>query len=161
RPATVQAFCKVAAELGLIIISDEIYRDLVHDPATPVLSPAAVAPQRTVVTTALSKSFALGGWRIGVARLPEGSLGSWLQGQLVRVGAGGADPAGRGAGLPRAPGTFRAHRAEPVAARRRLPRGGGHLPRRRPPGSGPAGRVLRLPGLRAVARAPGPPPRRD
>ncbi len=87
RPATVRAFCEVAAEHDLIIISDEIYRDLVHDPATPVLSPAAVAPQRTVVTTALSKSFALGGWRIGVARLPEGPLGEWLRGQLVGIGS--------------------------------------------------------------------------
>jgi aspartate aminotransferase len=87
RPATVRAFCEVAAEHDLIIISDEIYRDLVHDPATPVLSPATVAPQRTVVTTALSKSFALGGWRIGVARLPEGPLGAWLRGQLVGIGS--------------------------------------------------------------------------
>jgi len=85
RPVTVRAFCEVAAAHDLIIISDEIYRDLVHDPATPVLSPAAVAPQRTVVTTALSKSLALGGWRIGVARLPEGPLGSWLRGQLVGI----------------------------------------------------------------------------
>ena len=87
RPATVRAFCDVAAEHDLIIISDEIYRDLVHDPATPVLSPAAVAPQRTVATTALSKSLALGGWRIGVARLPEGPLGDWLHGQLVGIGS--------------------------------------------------------------------------
>jgi aspartate aminotransferase len=87
RPATVQAFCEVAAEHDLIIISDEIYRDLVHDRATPVLSPAAAAPQRTVVTTALSKSLALGGWRIGVARLPEGPLGGWLRGQLVGIGS--------------------------------------------------------------------------
>jgi aspartate aminotransferase len=55
--------------------------------ATPVLSPAAVAPDRTVVTTALSKSLALGGWRIGVARLPEGPLGRWLRGQLVGIGS--------------------------------------------------------------------------
>ncbi len=87
RPATVRAFCEVAAELDLIIISDEIYRDLVHDPAAPVLSPAAVAPQRTVVTTALSKTFAVGGWRIGVARLPESPLGAWLRGQLVGIGS--------------------------------------------------------------------------
>jgi aspartate aminotransferase len=85
RAATVRAFCEVAAEHDLIIISDEIYRDLVHDPATPVLSPAAVAPERTVVTTALSKSLALGGWRIGVARLPDGPLGTWLHGQLVGI----------------------------------------------------------------------------
>ncbi len=87
RPDTVRAFCEVAAEHDLIIISDEIYRDLVHDPAAPVLSPAAVAPERTVVTTALSKSFAVGGWRIGVARLPEGPLGAWLRGQLVGIGS--------------------------------------------------------------------------
>jgi aspartate aminotransferase len=87
RPATVRAFCAVAARLDLIIISDEIYRDLVHDPATPVLSPAEVAPERTVVTTALSKSLAVGGWRIGVARLPESPLGTWLRGQLVGIGS--------------------------------------------------------------------------
>jgi aspartate aminotransferase len=87
RPATVQAFCEMAAEHDLIIISDEIYRDLVHDPSARVLSPAAVAPERTVVTTALSKSFALGGWRIGVARLPEGPLGRWLRDQLVGIGS--------------------------------------------------------------------------
>jgi aspartate aminotransferase len=87
RPATVRALCEVAAEHDLIIISDEIYRDLVHDPGTPVLSPAAAAPERTVVTTALSKGFALGGWRIGVARLPDGPLGTWLRGQLVGIGS--------------------------------------------------------------------------
>src|SRR5690606_23020686 len=57
--------------LDLIIISDEIYRDLVHDPTAVYLSPAEVAPERTVITTGLSKSLALGGWRIGVARLPQ------------------------------------------------------------------------------------------
>jgi aspartate/methionine/tyrosine aminotransferase len=87
RPATVRALCDVAAEHDLIIISDEIYRDLVHDPAAPLLSPAAVAPERTVVTTALSKSLALGGWRIGVARLPDGPLGGWLQDQLLGIGS--------------------------------------------------------------------------
>jgi aspartate aminotransferase len=87
RPATVRALCDVAAEHDLIIISDEIYRDLVHDPAAPLLSPAAVAPERTVVTTALSKSLALGGWRIGAARLPEGPLGGWLQDQLLGIGS--------------------------------------------------------------------------
>ena len=70
-PGTVRALCEVAAEHDLAIISDEIYRDLVHDPTAPFTSPATVAPERTIVTTALSKGLALGGWRIGVARLPE------------------------------------------------------------------------------------------
>jgi aspartate aminotransferase len=87
RPETVAEFCEVAAEHDLIIIADEIYRDLVHDPATPFLSPAEIAPLRTVVTTALSKSLALGGWRIGVARLPDGALGTELRERLLGIGS--------------------------------------------------------------------------
>ncbi len=72
RPETVRRLTVVARDLDLTIISDEIYRDLVHDLEARVLSPAEIAPERTVVTTGLSKNLALGGWRIGVARLPEG-----------------------------------------------------------------------------------------
>ena len=86
-PAAVQALAAVAARHDLIIISDEIYRDLVHDPGATFLSPAAVAPDRTVVTTALSKSLALGGWRIGAARLPEGPLGQAITERLRGVGS--------------------------------------------------------------------------
>ncbi|MEU7000273.1 pyridoxal phosphate-dependent aminotransferase [Nonomuraea sp. NPDC046570] len=72
-PQTIHRLVEVARELDLVIISDEIYRDLVHDPAASFVSPADLAPERTVVTTGLSKSLALGGWRIGVARLPDGA----------------------------------------------------------------------------------------
>jgi aspartate aminotransferase len=85
RPGTVRALCDVAAENDMIIICDEIYRDLVHDPAARVLSPAAVAPARTVVTTALSKSLALGGWRIGAARLPDSPHGDDLRDRLLGI----------------------------------------------------------------------------
>ncbi|MFK4543798.1 aspartate aminotransferase [Streptomyces tendae] len=74
-PALVREVCAIAEEEDLLIVSDEIYRDVVHDPSTPVLSPAEVAPDRTVVTTGLSKSLALGGWRIGGARFPAGEWG--------------------------------------------------------------------------------------
>jgi aspartate aminotransferase len=87
RPETIRAICEVAEEHDLIIIADEIYRDLVHDPAAALLSPAEVAPLRTVVTTALSKSLAVGGWRIGVARLPDGPLGPALRDRLLGVGS--------------------------------------------------------------------------
>ncbi len=87
RPSTIRRLCMTAAELGLIIISDEIYRDLVHDPDEAVLSPADLAPDRTVVTTALSKSLALGGWRIGVARMPEGDHGAELRDRLIGIGS--------------------------------------------------------------------------
>ncbi len=87
RPATVRALAEVASEHDLVIISDEIYRDLVYDTAPEFLSPAAVAPERTVVTTALSKNLALGGWRVGVARLPDGPLGRSLRDRLLGIGS--------------------------------------------------------------------------
>ncbi|MFG1708256.1 pyridoxal phosphate-dependent aminotransferase [Nonomuraea sp. M3C6] len=82
-PETVRRLAEVARELDLMIISDEIYRDLMHDPTLPYTSPAEVAPERTIITTGLSKSLALGGWRIGVARLPQG--GHTLRTKLLAV----------------------------------------------------------------------------
>lgn len=84
-PETVRATCDVADRHDLLIISDEIYRDLVHDEATPYLSPAEVAPDRTVVTTGLSKSLALGGWRTGVARFPDGPRGTRLLDEVAAI----------------------------------------------------------------------------
>jgi aspartate aminotransferase len=84
-PSAVRELCAVAERHDLIVISDEIYRDLVHDPSAPVLSPAQVAPGRTVVTTALSKSLSVGGWRIGVARMPDGPLGVVLRERLLGI----------------------------------------------------------------------------
>jgi aspartate aminotransferase len=71
----VEETCEIAQAHGLLIVSDEIYRDLAHEPAA-VCSPAELAPDRTFVTNGLSKSMALGGWRIGFARLPDGPLGA-------------------------------------------------------------------------------------
>ena len=94
RPGTIRDLCQVAEEHDLIIVSDEIYRDLVHDTAAPFTSPAFYAPGRTIVTTALSKSLALGGWRIGAARLPDGAdaeagehLGRRLRSGLIGIGS--------------------------------------------------------------------------
>jgi aspartate aminotransferase len=86
-PAAVRALCAVAARHDLIIISDEIYRDLVHDDDAEFASPAAICPERTVVTTGLSKNLALGGWRLGVARLPDGWLGAELRARLLGIGS--------------------------------------------------------------------------
>ncbi|WP_283139430.1 pyridoxal phosphate-dependent aminotransferase [Rhizohabitans arisaemae] len=85
RPETVERLCAAAGKLDLLIVADEIYRDLIFDPATPYLSPAEVAPERTIITTALSKNLALGGWRIGVARLPGTPYGRDLRAHLAGV----------------------------------------------------------------------------
>lgn len=84
-PETVRRLCEVAEELELIIISDEIYGDLVFDTASPVMFPSQLAPDRTVTTTGLTKNLALGGWRIGVARLPDSDGGHRLRSQLVGI----------------------------------------------------------------------------
>lgn len=86
-PAAVRDLCAVAQKYDLIIVSDEIYRDLIHDDDVPFLSPASLCPERTVVTTGLSKNLALGGWRLGVARLPDGRLGRDLRGRLLGIGS--------------------------------------------------------------------------
>lgn len=88
-PATVAGLCAVAHQHDLVIVADEIYRDLLHDPDTPFTSPAQLAPGRTVLTTALSKNLALGGWRIGAARLPAAGeatpAAAGLAGRLASV----------------------------------------------------------------------------
>ncbi|MEU5950681.1 pyridoxal phosphate-dependent aminotransferase [Streptomyces sp. NPDC047525] len=84
-PETVRRLCEAARDLDLVIISDEIYCDLVFDPATKIVSPARFVPERTVVTTGLTKNLAVGGWRLGVARLPAGENGLALHSRLVGI----------------------------------------------------------------------------
>jgi aspartate aminotransferase len=71
---TVERVAEIAQASGLSVISDEIYRDLAHDPAA-VRSPAEYLPETTYVTNGLSKNMALGGWRVGFVRLPASDAG--------------------------------------------------------------------------------------
>jgi aspartate aminotransferase len=75
---TVRRLCTVAERHDLVVISDEIYGDLVHDGST-ALTPSILVPDRTITTTGLSKNLALGGWRLGVARFPTGDRFRRLQ----------------------------------------------------------------------------------
>ncbi len=87
-PAAVRALCAVAEQHDLVIISDEIYRDLVYDNEPDFESPSSFSPERTVVTTGLSKNLALGGWRLGVVRLPgTGYLGRELRDRVLGIGS--------------------------------------------------------------------------
>lgn len=84
-PRSIRELCAVAERQDMIIISDEIYRDLIHNPTAPFPTPALIAPERTVVTTALSKNLSVGGWRLGVARLPAGKTGAALRERLLGI----------------------------------------------------------------------------
>lgn len=79
--------CEVAREWDLFIISDEIYRDLRFAGETGFVSPAELAPERTAITTGISKNLALGGWRLGVTRLPDGPLGRRIADRLLTIGS--------------------------------------------------------------------------
>ena len=86
-PALVEEVCRIAERHGLLIVADEVYRDLAFDPAA-FRSPADVVPERSFVTNGLSKNMALGGWRIGFARMADGPLGE--EGRAAAAGVAGA-----------------------------------------------------------------------
>ncbi|MCI0376569.1 MAG: pyridoxal phosphate-dependent aminotransferase [Gemmataceae bacterium] len=68
------------AERNLIVLSDEIYENLVYDGCRHV-SPAAVsdqARQRTLVVNSLSKTYAMTGWRVGYCAGPPEQIQAML-----------------------------------------------------------------------------------
>jgi len=66
-PEVVKGLAELAAERGILLISDEIYRSFCYD--GPYLSPAAFNPD-TLVIDGFSKSHAMTGWRLGYAHGP-------------------------------------------------------------------------------------------
>ena len=131
RPA-IRALCRVADEHDLIIISDEIYRDLVHAGDRAVHQPGRHRPgpdgrdHRAEQEPGPGRLADRGGpaarRRAGPAAAPAaaGPAGRHRQRDLVR--AGRADPAGRRVRVQRAARAGRADRAQPAAARGRWPR---------------------------------------
>jgi len=83
-PAVLTRVCALADQHNLVIVSDEVYRDLCFGPGEHT-SPASLLPERTIVTGGLSKSMALGGWRIGFTRLPSGAWGRRTAEQIIGV----------------------------------------------------------------------------
>jgi aspartate aminotransferase len=65
--AQIEALAKVVVEKDLLVISDDIYRQLVYGDAG-YFSIAAVSPEvakRTILVDGVSKTYAMTGWRIG------------------------------------------------------------------------------------------------
>jgi aspartate aminotransferase len=70
--AQIEALAKVVVEKDLLVISDDIYRQLVYGDAQ-YHSIAAVSPevgQRTILVDGVSKTYAMTGWRIGYTAGP-------------------------------------------------------------------------------------------
>lgn len=82
-PDTLARLVEVARVHRLPLISDEIYRDLLHDPGRRLVGPAELAPELTFTTTGLSKNLAVGGWRIGVLAVPDGPLGNQVRTRVL------------------------------------------------------------------------------
>ncbi len=82
-PTLVTQVVEVAEAHGLLIVSDEIYRDLAFE--GQLMSPVELLPGETFVTGGLSKSMALGGWRIGFARMPNSHVGGEAALALIGV----------------------------------------------------------------------------
>jgi aspartate aminotransferase len=73
-----------ARECGLFVISDEIYGELAYS-LESFVSAGRVAPDDVVITGGLSKSHALGGWRVGTMRVPATDIGRRLAKNVTAV----------------------------------------------------------------------------
>jgi aspartate aminotransferase len=78
--------CHIAQEEGLVIVSDEIYRDLAYEPEE-FLSAALVDNDNVILVGGLSKNLALGGWRIGLIRVPDSGFGRSLMKRIHAIGS--------------------------------------------------------------------------
>ncbi|MEU6064358.1 aminotransferase class I/II-fold pyridoxal phosphate-dependent enzyme [Streptomyces sp. NPDC047082] len=101
---------------GLHLVSDETWRDTLHDPHdTVLLSPAEMLPERVTVVTDLAGALLPPGWPAAIARFPEGDTGEVLHARVLDVlTALGA----RVAGPVAAAGGYALGEPEPVTVRR-------------------------------------------
>ncbi len=68
-PEQLKALAAVAKKYGLLVVADEIYGEVSH--SAPHHSLASYYPEGTIVTGGLSKWCGAGGWRLGLALIPE------------------------------------------------------------------------------------------
>ncbi|MFH9586325.1 aminotransferase class I/II-fold pyridoxal phosphate-dependent enzyme [Streptomyces luteogriseus] len=71
---------------GLHLVSDETWRDTLHDPHdTVLLSPAEMVPDRVTVVTDLAGALLPPGWPAAVARFPAGEDGEDLHARVLDI----------------------------------------------------------------------------
>lgn len=85
-PELVREACEAAAGEGLLVVSDETYRDALHDPhATVLVSPAEMLPDDVVVLADLGGTLTPPGWPAAVARFPATRAGAALHAAVLAV----------------------------------------------------------------------------
>ncbi|MDX2863251.1 aminotransferase class I/II-fold pyridoxal phosphate-dependent enzyme, partial [Streptomyces scabiei] len=85
-PELVHEAMEAAVGEGLHLVSDETWRDTVHDPHdTVLLSPAEMLTDRVTVVTDLAGPFLPPGWPAAVARFPANGEGAGLRDRVLDV----------------------------------------------------------------------------
>ncbi|MEV5439955.1 aminotransferase class I/II-fold pyridoxal phosphate-dependent enzyme [Streptomyces sp. NPDC052682] len=85
-PELLHETVEAAAGEGLHLVSDETWRDTLHDPhGTVLLSPAEMLPERVTVVSDLSGALLPAGWPAAVARLPVDGTGDGLHARVLDV----------------------------------------------------------------------------
>ncbi|MET7984454.1 aminotransferase class I/II-fold pyridoxal phosphate-dependent enzyme [Streptomyces sp. NPDC005281] len=85
-PEAVHEAVEAAAGEGLHIVSDETWRDTLHQPQdTVLLSPAEMLPGEVTVITDLAGAFLPQGWPAAVARFPDNEAGASLRSRVLDV----------------------------------------------------------------------------
>lgn len=69
--ATLEAVAELARAHDLIVMSDEIYADMVYDGEAVSIATLPGMAERTVVVDGFSKTYAMTGWRLGFGIMPE------------------------------------------------------------------------------------------
>ncbi|OUC79318.1 aminotransferase class I/II-fold pyridoxal phosphate-dependent enzyme [Streptomyces swartbergensis] len=85
-PELLHETVEAAQEEGLHLVSDETWRDTLHDPHdTVLLSPAEMLPDRVTVVTDLAGALLPPGWPAAVARFPAGADADGLHARVLDV----------------------------------------------------------------------------
>ncbi|WP_461087009.1 aminotransferase class I/II-fold pyridoxal phosphate-dependent enzyme [Streptomyces deserti] len=85
-PELLHETVEAAAGEGLHLVSDETWRDTLHDPHdTVLLSPAEMLPERVTVVTDLAGALLPPGWPAAVARCPADGAGDDLHARVLDV----------------------------------------------------------------------------
>ncbi|NYD68099.1 pyridoxal phosphate-dependent aminotransferase [Agromyces atrinae] len=77
-PETLAAIVALAVENDVLVISDEVYDEIVFEGRH--VSAAALAPDHVASVFSFSKTYAMTGWRVGYALLP-----AWLADTVTRI----------------------------------------------------------------------------